>query len=383
MAQDKYLMKVGIDLDEAQLNVVTGKISDQLVQMGEISDEFIDNALETARKYNEELDKQRKIVAEIDEKLKDATLDPATRKLLEETKKKSEGVIKDYTYGNAEKGLDSKAVVDAVADYAGAMKSNSKKVGEAIDGAVGKVGKFASVVSAAWMVIKSFVGKVEEALDNLSNYSNQLNPLGAFGSKSQRDLMSRYGMTGTQALGFQNVLDSMGMGESDLGRMTESQRKMFNELTGYWNDLMGQLDPDKLARYTETMDKYQEIRAKFDMGLQATVLKLVSESGRFEKLVDKAGDFMDVTLDFLGSPLVQTVFDGLLSFLTACVTILEKGMRIISAIPGFGSGGGNAVTNNNTTNNTNSTINIYGTDFHSNDELARQISYSNKGGYVG
>ena len=90
-----------------------------------------------------------------------------------------------------------------------------------------------------------------------------------------------------------------------------------------------------------------------------------------------------MTLDFLGSPLVQSVFDGLIDFLTTVVTILEKAMSLISKIPGFGSVNQTNITNNNGNTSNNSTYNIYGNDFHNNDELARQLSYSNKGGYNG
>lgn len=380
---DKYLMKVGLDLDQAQLDKVTGAISDQLVEMGKVSDEFIDNALATAKKYNEELTKQQKIVAEIDAKLKKGGLDPATKQLLEQTKKKSEDIIKDYTYGNKEKGLESKAVVDAVADYAGAMKSTGSKLKEAGSTAIAGIGKFAAGVNIAITAVKQFADKIGEAIDKIANYSNQLNPLGAFGSQSQRDLMTRYGLSGTQALGFQNSLDALGMSESDIGRMTAEQRRVFNSLNEFWNEGIGKLDPDKLDRFTQSMSEYQEMQAKFQMGLQLSILKLVSESKTFDKFIGKIGDFFDVTLEFLGSPIVQSVFDGLIDFLTTVVTILEKAMSLISKIPGFGSVNQTNITNNNGNTSNNSTYNIYGNDFHNNDELARQLSYSNKGGYNG
>lgn len=381
--EDKYLMKVGLDFDQAQLDRVTGVISDQLVSMGKVSDEFIDNALATAKKYNEELDKQRKIVAEIDAKLQKGGLDPATKQLLEQTKKKSEDIIKDYTYGNKEKGLESKDVVDAIADYAGSMKSTGSKLQEAGSKAVAGVGKFAAGVNIAITAITRFANQIGEAIDKIANYSNQLNPLGAFGSRSQRDLMTRYGMSGTQALGFQNSLDAMGMDAGDIGRMTSEQRRVFNSLNEFWNEGIGKLDPDKLDNYTKKMAEYQEMQAKFQMGLQLTILKLVSESKTFDKFIGKIGDLMDATLEFLGSPVVQAVFDGLIDFLTTVVTILEKAMKLISNIPGFGNSNPQTIVNNNGDTSMNSTYNIYGNDFHSNDELARQLSYSNKGGYNG
>ena len=382
---DQYLLKVGIDFSQAELDRVTGVISDQLVGMGEISDEFIDKALATAQKYNQELEKQRKIVADVEKRLKSADLDDATKALLEQTKAKSEQVIKDYTYGNKEKGLDSKAVVDAVADYAGAMKSAGEagsNFGGMLNGAVGKVAAFSAGMQVAYKAVKAFVDQVSESVDKMAEYANKLDPLGAFGSSSQRALMTRYGMSGTEALGFGNVLEAMGMSESDIGKMTAEQREVFQSLMQFWNEGIGKLNPDALERYTDVMQEYQEIQAKYNMGLQMVVLKLVTNSDSFNKLVGTLGDFMDNTLNFLSSPIVQTVFNGLIDFLNTVFTILNAIMKLISYIPGFGGSGG-SVTTNNTTNNTNSTYNIYGMDFRSNDELARQISYSSMGGYRG
>lgn len=380
---DKYLLKVGLDLDQAALSKLTGAISDELTSMGKISDKFVDNALETARKYNEEIQKQESIIKNIEKRLRNTNLDPATRKLLTDTKDKAQGIIDSYRNGDESKGLAPKAVVDAQAEYAKGVMSTSQKFNKFKDkmsAVTGKVAGFAAGIGTAIGVVQSFVNKIGEAIDKISNYSNQLNPLGGFGSTSQRNLMSRYGMTSTQALGFSNTLDAMGLSESDIGRMTESQRAVFNELTSYWNEMMGSLDTEKMQRFNETMEQYQLIQAKFQMGLQGTIMKLLSESPQFEKFMGKIEDLMDATLEFLGSDLVQAVFDGLIGFLTTVVTLLEKAMRLISKIPGFG--GGSSVTNNDNSTNT-STFNIYGNDYRSNDELARSISYSNKGGYKG
>lgn len=382
---DKYLLKVGIDLDEAQLSAVTGAISDQLVEMGKVSDDFIDKALQKAKEYHKEIEKQEKIIKDIDKKLSGGGLDVDTQKLLEVTRGKAEDKLRDLQYGNAEKGIDSVKVVDSIAEYAkqaGGASHMMGKLTKAGSTAISKVSAFAAGLGTAKEVLFKFIGELDEAVLKLANYSNQLNPMGAFGSQSQRDLMSRYGMSGFEALGFKNVLDAMGMSEQDIGKMTEQQRKVFNSLTDFWNESIGKLDPDALERYTENLSKYQEMRAKYDMGLQLTILKLVSNSPKFERLLGKLGDFFDSTLDFLGSPLVQTVFDGLIDFLTTVVGILEKAMKLISAISG-GSNNSTTIVNNNGNTTSNSTYNVYGTDFHSNDELARQISYSSKGGYRG
>ena len=376
-------MKVDIDFDKEQFSKITGIISDQIASMGEVSDKFIDSALDTAKKYNDEINKQRATIAEIDERLKRGNVDGATRQLLTQTREKSQKILDDYTHGNAEKGLDSKAVVDALANFAQSSREAEgfgKKLSEAGSKAVVGISKFAAGINAAIMVVGQFSEKIKEALKDFSNYANQINPLGAFGSKGQRDVMARYGMSGTQALGFSNTLDAMGMREEQMGNMTSEQRRVFDSLQNFWAEGMGKLDPDALDRFTKTMSDYQEVQAKFQMSTQLMVMKLVTGSPKFSEFVGKVGDLMDSVVEFMGSPVVQWVFDGLVDFLTTVITILEQGMRLISKIPGFG-GNGSSIVNNET--NTSNNINIFGGSNQSSEELAIKLSHSLDGNYRG
>src|SRR5690554_6452951 len=100
---DKYLLKVGIDLDETQLSRVTGAIGDEIVSMGKVSEKFVDNALATAKRYNEELTKQKKIVADIDAKLRKGGLDKSQISLLTTMREKAQKEINKYTYGDGDK----------------------------------------------------------------------------------------------------------------------------------------------------------------------------------------------------------------------------------------------------------------------------------------
>lgn len=379
---DKYLLKIGLDLDAAQLSRVTGMISDELVSMGKVSAKFVDNALATAKLYNEELNKQQKIVADIDAKLKNGGLDSNSIAMLTETKAKAQKQIKAYTYGDKDQKLESKAVVDTMANYAQSAEGASDKLGKAGSSAVAGIAKLSAGFNAAQMVIGTFVDKIGDALKKFSNYSNQLNPLGAFGSQSQRDIMTRYGLSGTQALGFSNSLTAMHMSEQDIGKMTTEQRRVFNSLNKFWTDGMGKLDPDALDRYTKTMSEFQEVQAKFTMGIQMSVMKLVSGSPKFNEFVGKVGDLLDSVLEFMDSPAAQAIFDGLVDFLTTVVTILEKALRLISSIPGLGGGGTGSITNNNNSNTSNQ-FNLYGNNNSDNSELARQISYATQGNYKG
>ena len=380
---DKYLLKVGLDLDEAQLNAVTGKIGEEIVKMGKISSKFADNAMETAKKYNAEIAKQQKIIDDVNKQLKNEKLSDKQRSFLIGIRSQAEAEKNNYVYGNVKKKMLSQKEVDALANYSKGAQSFGDRIAKAGSAVTKGVSAFSAGLGIATTAAKMFADKIREALKKISSYANKLNPLGAFGDQGQRDLMTRYGMSGTQALGFSQSLKAMGMSESDIGRMTAEQRKTFESLNSYWNEQIGKLDPEKLERYTETMAKYQEVVAKFNMGVQATVLKLLSESPTFEKFVGKVESFLDATLEFLGSPLVQSVFDGLIDFLTTVMTILEKGMRMLSKIPGVGNSGQSSIVNNTTNNTSNNNFNIYGSNYQDNSELARQISYASQGTYRG
>lgn len=376
---DKYLMKVGIDFNHAEFDKLSGKISDQLSSMGKVSDEFIDSALEKAKEYKRIIEQQQKIVKSIDRKLSSNKLNDGTRKVLEDTREKSLQTIKDYTYGSKEKKLDSKWVVDSMAQYAEANKTFASKLNETGTSVILGISKVAAGFNAAKMAIDLFIGGIMGSLKKFSDYANKLDPLGAFGSQSQRDVMTRYGMTGSEALGFSSTLSALKMSENDIGKMTSEQRRVFESLQSFWNEGMGKLDPDALDRYTQSMSELQEIQAKFQMGLEQTVLKLITSSPKFQEFVGSVGDLLESTLEFFQSPIVQAVFDGLIDFLTTVVTILERALNFAGKLFGSNSLGSNV----STTNNVNSNFNIYGNSYQSNDELARQISYSTKSIYGG
>ena len=376
---DKYLMKVGIDFNHAEFDKLSGKISDQLSSMGKVSDEFIDSALEKAKEYKRIIEQQEKIVKSIDRKLSSNKLNDGTRKVLEDTREKSLQTIKDYTYGSKEKNLDSKWVVDSMAQYAEANKTFASKLNETGTSAILGISKVAAGFNAAKKAIDLFIDSIMGSLKRFSDYANKLDPLGAFGSQSQRGVMTRYGMTGSEALGFSSTLSALKMSENDIGKMTSEQRRVFESLQSFWNEGMGKLDPDALDRYTQSMSELQEIQAKFQMGLEQTILKLITNSPKFQEFVGSAGDLLESTLEFFQSPIVQAVFDGLIDFLTTVVTILERAMNFAGKLFGSNSLGSNV----STTNNVNSNFNIYGNSYQSNDELARQISYSTKSIYGG
>lgn len=375
---DAYEIPISLSLSDSALDKVTGQLADEITSMGEISEKFADNAYEMAKKYNAEIEKQERLIEDMNKRLSGGNLSGAQKAIYEGILKKAQETYNSYKFGNAEKKLASQEEVNALADATAGSRSKKKdptlqKMTNALSTATGKVAGFAGAVEGAGRAAISFVKKIMESLDEMAAVANQLNPLGAFGDSGQRDIMTRYGLSGSQAMGFSQALDAMHMSETDIGRMTPAQQKAFKELTGYWDELMSKMDPDALQRYTELMEQYQMVVAKFNMGLQAVILKLVSSSPTFSKMVGRLEELLDHTLDFLNSPVVQAVFDGLMGALDAVVWFLDKIMQVATVIGGGSLG---STTNNNSSSTANNTFNVYGSNYQDNSELARQISYA-------
>ena len=249
------------------------------------------------------------------------------------------------------------------------------------------VTKFASSITAAAGSVMAFVGGLKKAFDaamKLANsaidMSNKLNTGGAFSNMSIRNMQARYGVSSTRANAMSIALNQMGLSESDLGRMNQAQRKAYDELIAYYEDGINKLDPDKLKEYHEAMEEFQMSVAKWKIGIQNAILKLFVNSEAFKKLTGKLGDFMEKVVEFLETPVVQWFFDTFIEFLSAIMDFINGAMDTINWVLG-GDGSGSSTTNN--TSNSTNTYYIYGSDYSSNDELARSIALKQQSGGIG
>lgn len=255
------------------------------------------------------------------------------------------------------------------------MISNTSKIS-------GGLSKFASGITAAYGSVMSFVEAMKKAINTsieiankAAEMSNKLNAFGAFGSMSTRDMMARYGVTSTRANAMSSALAQMGLSESDIGRMTDKQRKVYDNLIQHFEDGINRIDSTKLKEYYETMEDFQLAQAKWKMDLQNTILKIFAESESFKKLTGSLANFFEKTIEFLESPVVQWFFDVFIEFLSALVDFASWVLGI------FGGGSSSTTTNNN--NNSRNTYYIYGSDYSSNSELARSIALETTGGSIG
>ena len=242
--------------------------------------------------------------------------------------------------------------------------------------------KFSGSITQAAGKVTAFIGAMQKGIetalelaDKASQMANKLNTSGGFMDMGTRDTMARYGVDAVTANAMTSALAQMGLSETDLGRMTEKQREVYDELINHFQSGIDKIDSDKLEEFYETMDEFQLAQSKWKMDLQNSILKLFAESDSFKKLTGSLEKFFDATINFLESPLVQWFFDTFIEFLTAIVDFASWFLNI------FNPGGSSSTTNNN--NNSKNTYYIYGSDYASNDELARKIALETQSGGVG
>lgn len=242
--------------------------------------------------------------------------------------------------------------------------------------------KFSGSITQAAGKVTAFIGAMQKGIETAlelankaSQMANKLNTSGGFMDMGTRDTMARYGVDAVTANAMTSALAQMGLSESDLGRMTEKQREVYDELINHFQEGINKIDTGKLDEFYETMDEFQLAQAKWKMDLQNSILKLFAESDSFKKLTGSLEKFFDATINFLESPLVQWFFDTFIEFLTAIVDFASWFLNI------FNPGGSSSTTNNN--NNSKNTYYIYGSDYASNDELARKIALETQSGGVG
>lgn len=272
------------------------------------------------------------------------------------------------------RGKEKSAAVDLALSLN--MLSNTSKISSGLS-------KFASGITAAYGSAMAFVETMKKAINSsleLANkaagMANKLNAFGGFGSMGTRDVMARYGISATQANAMTAALNQMGLSESDIGRMTERQRKVYDNLIQHFQDGINRIDSRKLDEYYKTMEEFQLAQAQWKMDLQNTVLKIFAESDSFKKLTGSLANFFEKSIQFLESPVVQWFFDVFINFLSSLVDFASWFLGLVGV-------GGNQ---NNTTNNNNNSRNnyyIYGSDYANNNELARSIALETTGGGIG
>lgn len=238
------------------------------------------------------------------------------------------------------------------------------------------MGKFSGAILGAGGQITAFIGtvkqsieKAQEILDTATKYSNSLGIKGSsvFYSSEQRDLMTRYGMSSSQAAGSSAVTEVLGFDLSTYGTWTKGQKDAYKELMGVYQKGINSIDTDKLEDYYDMMQEYQLSVSKYKIELQTSITKLFAESEALKRLMGSVERFMDNTVEFLDTPAVQWFFDTFIDFLAGIVDIASGAMDLLT----WGKGSSKTPSK---VNNVNSNYYIYGSDYSNNETLAKAIA---------
>lgn len=294
-------------------------------------------------------------------------------KLLKGDETKGEdGITKDIESLAAETAFKKKYMES----FSGEIEEQKKTLQDSISDFSGKIRIVSDGLKKLYDVFKRAIQKSIEIADEVSEASNKLNAYGSFGSMNTRDVMSRYGVTSVRANAMTNALSMMGMSESDIGRMSQAQKKTYNELIEYYEKSVNRIDTDKLKNLYKITDDYQTAISKWKIGLETNKLKFFAESKSLDRLLGSLEKFFDSTIKFLDNSAVKFFLNTFIEFLSSLVDIASDILGI------FGGNTTNITTSNSNNTSTNNYY-IYGSNYANNNNLARTIALEQQTGGIG
>lgn len=217
----------------------------------------------------------------------------------------------------------------------------------------GLASKFASAgaLFGAWItLLKKTYDSTENLLNVMSEASNKfITGSSMFVDRATRSTMMRFGVGSTQAQAINIAQEKLGISTSEMATLTKGQREAFAQLMKVYQEGIDSIDTDKLESYNKNVQRYEMIRAEFDIKREVAITKLFANASGIDKLIDHFGEFLDSVIDILESPAAQTAMDVFIGFLDGVMSFITNAAKLVNKIPGFSSG--NNVTNNTTTTN--------------------------------
>jgi hypothetical protein len=210
-----------------------------------------------------------------------------------------------------------------------------KKYGNEIIGQLGKsigvneslipqIGGATSAIGVAVEIIKQVVEIGEQLADQASTISNDfVSSDSIFTNSGIKNIMSNLGVSTTTAQGMSYALESLDMDMSDLSTATSAQREAFYSLTGQYEDLVSQIDQDKLQKFNEATQEYQLKQVEIEMQMKVAVMKLFAESSALPKLLNNITNMFQGIADILSSDTMQFAFDTFIEFINNLLSIIS------------------------------------------------------------
>ena len=295
-----------------------------------------------------------------DEKLSDE--EKAERKLpLQDKLGNVESILSKQR--NAQKG-----VLGELSETSTALDNANLKVanfGKGLTQSAGYMAIFVQAVKAAWEAAQKIA---EEAVE----FSNQfISQSSMFVDEDIRDLMAKFGISSEQAQSMNYASNALGIDLEEYSKLTEGQRKLFAELMQEYQEGLDSIDDQKLQRFNESVQEYQETTTKFQMKLQLSLYKILAESDAVPELLDTIGETLESITNIISSDAFQTAADIILGIINGILEFATAPLNFIGSLFGGNDSGSSSTTNNNSTTNN---ININNNNKISGQELALQLS---------
>lgn len=211
--------------------------------------------------------------------------------------------------------------------------------------------KKSGVLLGAWvMLLKKSYDAADKLLDVMSEASNEfVSASSAFVDATTKSTMAQFGVSAVQAQGINIAKEKLGISTSDLATLTQGQRDAFSRLMQIYQEGIESIDTDKLEAYNANIQRYEMIKAEFDIKREVAITKLFANASGIDRLIDSFGKFLDSVISILESPAAQSAMDMFIGFLSGIVDWISSAVNLVSKIPGF-SGSSNTTNNTTTTN---------------------------------
>lgn len=216
-------------------------------------------------------------------------------------------------------------------------------------------GQTAAMAALAYEFFKKTYEMSVKLLNTMSEASNKfISSSSAFVDSGIKSIMATYGVSSTDAQAIQQAQKALKISTSDMATLTSRQREAFMHLMQVYQEGIDSIDTDKLERYNNNIQRYELIKAEFDIRREAAITKLFAESSGLENLINSFERFVDNVINILESPGAQAVMDAFIGFLTSVMDILSyMSVGLSGMLKGKMT---TSVTNNNTTNNISTSI---------------------------
>ena len=316
--------------------------------------------------------KKKKTSSERDSLLSQISAIDRDKKLSDEEKAERKLPLQDKL-GNVESILSKqrnaqKGVLGELSETSTALDNANLKVanfGKGLTQSAGYMAIFVQAVKAAWEAAQKIA---EEAVE----FSNQfISQSSMFVDEDIRDLMAKFGISSEQAQSMNYASNALGIDLEDYSKLTEGQRKLFAELMQEYQEGLDSIDDQKLQRFNESVQEYQETTTKFQMKLQLSLYKILAESDAVPELLDTIGETLESITNIISSDAFQTAADIILGIINGILEFATAPLNFIGSLFGGNDSGSSSTTNNNSTTNN---ININNNNKISGQELALQLS---------